>query len=71
MPLKPLYITAFICCFLHLLNVKGQYKTVDSLRQVLKTMPADSNKVKILRTLFVESIDKESADEAIHVAQGG
>jgi two-component system sensor histidine kinase/response regulator len=66
---RPLYIAAFICCFLHTLNVKAQDKTVDSLRQVLKTMPADTNKVKTLRTLFVESIDKESAAEAIHVAQ--
>jgi two-component system sensor histidine kinase/response regulator len=69
MPLKSLYIVVFICCCLHAFNVKAQDKTIDSLRRVLKAMSADSNKVKTLRLLFIESIDKESADEAIHVAQ--
>ena len=53
---------------LSFVNVNAQTKQIDSLRKVLAGMPADTNKAKTLRLLFIEVIDKQSADAAIPIA---
>lgn len=63
-----IFTIALFFFFFVSLVLKAHDKEVDSLKNILNKMPDDTNKVNTLRLLFIATIDKHSANEALPIA---
>jgi len=68
MKVKPILIALIFFSLINSFAAIAQTKQIDSLNRVLSKMPDDTNKVKTLRLLFIEIIDKQDPEKAIPIA---